>query len=88
MNRFAELLGALLFTPSRNGKLRLMQEYFAATADPERGWALAALTDSLSFPAVKGAMIRAVAESRVDPELLRLSRHYVGDTAETVHWTL
>ena len=25
MNRFAALLDALLFTPSRNGKLRLMQ---------------------------------------------------------------
>ena len=44
MNRFAALLDALLFTPSRNGKLRLMQEYFASVPDPERGWALAALT--------------------------------------------
>ena len=34
MNRFAELLDALLFTPSRNGKLRLMQEYFATDARP------------------------------------------------------
>ena len=50
MNRFAELLDALLFTPSRNGKLRLMQEYFATTPDPERGWALAALTGELSSP--------------------------------------
>ena len=44
MRRFAALLDALIFTPSRNGKLRLMQEYFATEADPERGWALAALT--------------------------------------------
>jgi hypothetical protein len=50
VNRFAELLDALLFTPSRNGKLRLMEEYFAANADPERGWALAALTGELSSP--------------------------------------
>jgi len=29
VNRFAELLDALLFSPLRSGKLRLMQEYFA-----------------------------------------------------------
>jgi len=53
VNRFAALLDALLFTPSRNGKLRLMQEYFATAADPERGWALAALTGELVFDAAK-----------------------------------
>jgi len=37
MNRFAALLDALLFTPSRNGKLRLMREYFSTAPDPERG---------------------------------------------------
>ena len=49
MNRFAALLDALLFTPSRNGKLRLMQEYFASVPDPERGWALAALDRRAGF---------------------------------------
>ena len=37
VNRFAALLDALLFTPSRNGKLRLMQEYFASAARPGAG---------------------------------------------------
>jgi DNA ligase-1 len=84
VNRFAALLDALLFTPSRLGKLRLMTEYFAATADPGRGWALAALTGELGFAEVKASQIRALAESRVDPELLAWSYDFVGDLAETV----
>jgi DNA ligase 1 len=84
VNRFAALLDALLFTPSRLGKLRLMTEYFAATADPERGWALAALTGELTFAEVKASQIRDLAESRVDPELLAWSYDFVGDLAETV----
>ncbi len=84
MNRFAALLDALLFTPSRLGKLRLMAEYFAATTDPERGWALAALTGELSFAEAKPAQIRDLAVARVDPELFGWSYDFVGDLAETV----
>ena len=84
MNRFAALLDALLFTPSRNGKLRLMQEYFAATPDPERGWALAALTGELSFAEAKPSQVRDLAMARVDPELFGWSWDFVGDLAETV----
>src|SRR5215469_4991996 len=84
MNRFAALLDALLFTPSRNGKLRLMREYFAAAPDPERGWALAALTGELVFDAAKPSQVRALAATRVDPELLEWSYDFVGDFAETV----
>ena len=84
MNRFASLLDALLFTPSRNAKLRLMQEYFASQPDPERGWALAALTGELVFDAAKPSQIRALAIDRVDAELLDWSYDFVGDLAETV----
>ncbi len=84
MNRFAALLDALLFTPSRNGKLRLMQEYFATAPDPERGWALAALTGELVFDEAKPNQVRALAAARVDPELLGWSYDFVGDLAETV----
>src|ERR1700730_8752369 len=84
MNRFAALLDALLFTPSRNGKLRLMREYFAAAPDPERGWALAALTGELVFDEAKPSQVRALAAARVDPELLGWSYDFVGDLAETV----
>jgi DNA ligase-1 len=84
VNRFAALLDGLLFTPSRNGKLRLMREYFAGVPDPERGWALAALTGELVFDAAKPAQVRALAMARVDPELLEWSYDFVGDLAETV----
>src|SRR5262249_46795134 len=84
VNRFAALLDALLFTPSRNGKLRLMQEYFATAPDPERGWPLAALTGELVFDAAKPNQVRALAAARVDPELLDWSYDFVGDLAETV----
>ena len=84
MNRFAALLDALLFTPSRNGKLRLMREYFAAAPDPERGWALAALTGELVFDEAKPSQVRALAAARVDPELLGWSYDFVGDLAEMV----
>src|ERR1700751_817398 len=84
MNRFAALIDALLLTPSRNGKLRLMREYFATTPDPERGWALAALTGELSFAEAKPSQVRDLAMARGDPELFGWSLFVVGDLAETV----
>ena len=83
MERFAALIDALVYTRSRNGKLALIADYLRATPDPDRGWALAALTDGLDFPAVKGSTIRTLLMERVDPVLFALSRDYVGDTAET-----
>jgi len=84
MEAFANLLERLLLTPSRNGKLALMQGYFADQPDPERGWALAVLTGELDLPGVKAGLIRRLVESKVDHELFRLSYDYVGDLAETV----
>lgn len=84
MRRFAALIDSLIYTRSRNAKLAAISTYLRETPDPDRGWALAALTDSLDFPAVKSATIRNLAGTRIDPELFRLSRHHVGDTAETV----
>jgi DNA ligase 1 len=79
MNRFAELLDRLAYEPGRNNKLRLMTEYFRSTADPERGWALAALTGALSFQHAKPGIIRALIAERADPVLFDLSYDYVGD---------
>ncbi len=84
MRDFAQLLDRLAFEPGRNGKIRMMAAYFAATPDPERGYALAALTDALSFADAKPAMIHALAAERTDPVLFRMSYHYVGDLSETV----
>jgi len=84
MESFANLLERLLLTPSRNGKLALMANYFETVPDPERGWALAALTNGIDLPGVKAGLVRRLAETKVDHELFRLSYDYVGDLAETV----
>ena len=84
MNRFAHLLDRLSYQPARNGKLRLMTDYFRHTPDPERGYALAALTGGLSFRHAKSALIRDLMAERVDPALFALSYDFVGDLSETV----
>ncbi|MFU7527130.1 cisplatin damage response ATP-dependent DNA ligase [Qipengyuania sp. ASV99] len=83
MKAFAALLDALTCTASRNRKLALIAGYLRATPDPDRGWALAALTGELDFPAVKSSTIRGLMQDRIDPVLWTLSRDFVGDTAET-----
>lgn len=84
MRAFAELLDRLSLTASRNAKLVLVRDYLKATPDPDRGWALAALTGDLTFTAAKPALIRKAVEGRVDPVLFGWSYDYVGDLAETV----
>jgi DNA ligase-1 len=84
MNRFAALLDRLAYEPARNNKLRLITEYLRTTPDPERGWALAALTGALSFRHAKPGVIRALIAERTDPVLFALSYDYVGDLSETV----
>ncbi len=84
MNRFAQLLDRLGYEAGRNNKLRLMTEYFRIVADPERGWALAALTGALSFQHAKPSIIRSLIAQRTDAVLFELSHDYVGDLSETV----
>jgi DNA ligase-1 len=84
MNRFAELLDRLTYEHGRNNKLRLMTDYFRSTPDPERGWALAALTGALNFAHAKPGLIRSLIAERTDPVLFALSYDYVGDLSETV----
>lgn len=84
MEDFANLLERLLLTPSRNAKLALMANYFQVQPDPERGWALAAITGEIDLPGIKAGLVRRLVEARVDHELFKLSYDYVGDLAETV----
>src|SRR3954468_22166620 len=84
MRAFAHLLDRLSLTASRNPKLTLIRDHLATTPDPDRGWALAALTGELSFNAAKPAFIRKAVEARMDAVLFRWSYDYVGDLAETV----
>jgi DNA ligase 1 len=84
MNRFAQLLDRLAYEPGRNNKLRLLTAYFREVEDPDRGYALAALTGALSFKHAKPGLIRDLIAARTDPVLFALSHDYVGDLSETV----
>jgi DNA ligase-1 len=84
MNRFAALLDRLAYEHGRNAKIRLMAEYFASVADPDRGFALGALTGALSFRHAKPNLIHGLIAERTDPVLFGLSYDYVGDLSETV----
>jgi DNA ligase-1 len=84
MRAFARLLDRLSLTQGRNAKLTLVRDFLRETPDPDRGWALAALTGALSFEAAKPAAIRKAVEGRMDPALFGWSYDFVGDLAETV----
>jgi len=84
MKAFARLLDRLVLTPSRNGKLTLLTDYFRDTPDPDRGYALAALTDGLDIKGVKPALLKELVLERIDPILFQYSYDYIGDLAETI----
>lgn len=84
MQAFAALLDALLYTSSRNAKLRLVADYLRTTPDPDRGWALAALTGGLDLRAVQPSLLKTLITTRTDPVLFALSHDFVGDMAETI----
>jgi DNA ligase-1 len=84
MRAFSQLLDDLVYTRSRNTKLKLIGDYLKETPDPDRGFGLAALTGTLDIPHLKPAAVRGLVEERIDPVLFHMSRDYVGDTAETV----
>ena len=84
MKAFADLLDRLVLTPSRNGKLKLLSDYFCDTPDPDRGYGLAAIAGTLEVRNVKPAMLRELVLERMDEVLFRYSYDYVGDLAETI----
>ena len=84
MRAFARLLDRLSLTQGRNAKLTLVRDFLRETPDPDRGWALAALTGQLTFHTAKPVAIRRAVEGRMDPVLFGWSYDFVGDLAETV----
>ncbi|KTC65838.1 Putative DNA ligase-like protein Rv0938/MT0965 (plasmid) [Legionella adelaidensis] len=84
MNEFAELLNNLYFTYSTLEKSQLLQNYFKHTPDPERGYALAILANTLLFPTFKRSLIKEIISNRIDPYLFSLSLDYVGDLSDTI----
>lgn len=84
MREFSRLMDSLYYTYSKNTKSKILREYLANTSDPERGWALAAIVNSLELKVFKRALIKKVVTERVDPVLFDMSYDYVGETSETV----
>jgi DNA ligase-1 len=84
MKAFANLLHCLILSQSRNRKLDILTRYFEKTPDPERGYALAILTDNLSFPLIKSSQLKVLILEKIDPVLFGYSHDYVGDLAETI----
>jgi len=71
MRAFSQLLDDLVYTRSRNTKLKLIGDYLRETPDPDRGYGLAALTGTLDIPHVKPAAIRSSATVITDVSLHR-----------------
>jgi len=84
MNRFAALIDRLAVAADDDMKHRLLADYFAATPEPDRAVASAVLSGKLQRKRVKLALIRGLAEARLDPVLFALSLDFVGDMAETI----
>jgi DNA ligase-1 len=84
MREFAILLERLALTPSRNRKIDYIVDYLRATPDPDRGLALAVLTNNVSFSHIKAGKLKDIVKAHVDEHLFKLSYNYVGDTAETI----
>lgn len=84
MKKFAQLLDRLYFSYRHKTKLNLLHDFFKSTADPERGYALAIMADTLEFPTFNRELIRELIHQRIDPFLFELSLDYVGDLSETI----
>ena len=84
MKKFSLLLEKLLFTPSRNRKKSALKEYIANTPDPDRGYALAAITGDFKMKNITASFYHELIKEHVDYELFKMSYDYVGDLAETI----
>ena len=76
MQAFATLLEQLAFTPSRNGKIVHLVNAFRTMPDPERGYALAAITGDLKLRNVTPSLLRQIVSEETDAELFRLSSSF------------
>jgi len=81
---FSELIDKLLLTSSRNRKIDILCDYFKNTSDPDRGFTLAIITNSLELKNIPISKIKEIVRENVDAELFALSYDYVGDLAETI----
>ena len=84
MKAFSELIHRLYFTTSNSAKASIFKGYLQSSVDPDRGWAVAALSGTLDLSLFKRKLVLQLIKSRVDPYLFDASYDYVGDLSETV----
>lgn len=84
MKDFANLLNRLYFTYGHLDKMAIIEDYFHKTVDPERGYALSIIANTLDFPTFKRGLIKELVAEVEDPYLFELSYDYVGDLSETI----
>ena len=73
MRGFSELIDKLLLTSSRNRKIDILCDYFKSTPDPDRGFALAIITNCLELKNIPISKIKEIVKENVDAELFALS---------------
>ncbi len=84
MNRLAELIDRLATLRDERSKALVIADHLAATSDPDRRPTLDLLMGKLKPRTVRLALIRGLADARLDPVLFELARDYTGDLAETI----
>ena len=76
MKKFSSLLHNLILTPSRNTKIKLLQDYFKIL-DINRAYALAILSDQLSFQFIKASKLKELVYEQVDQNLFDYIDHLI-----------
>ena len=87
MNRLAALISRLETLTDVEMKGAFVADYLNETQEPDRTLANDLLAGKLKPRPVKLALIRGLAEERIDPTLFGLAQAYTGDIAETIALT-
>tara|TARA_B100000989_G_scaffold297789_1_gene284702 strand:- start:3292 stop:4881 length:1590 start_codon:yes stop_codon:yes gene_type:complete len=84
MKKFAELLENLIYSPSTNKKIDLLESYFKTNNTLENGYALSILSSNYKIKTIRISELKNLMYSKFDKILFDLSYDYVGDLAETI----
>lgn len=87
MNRLAALIAHLETLNDDAMKEAYAADYLRETPEPDRALARTLLDGKLKLRPAKLALIRGLAEARIDPALFGLAQAYIGDLAETIALT-
>lgn len=84
MQALSNLLESLSHSREAADQQALIRDYMCRVPDPDRGWGIAILTGALRLRALTQPVLRRLAETRLDPDLLNLARETAGDWTETL----